>query len=149
MPGPRALGAVSANVPAISGSFPINENADLARAIVLTEQGGSVGTAYLLRALASGRIALLPLLPDKLAVTQPYLQRRVEHLHVLSQLWEKESRAGPRCFVGRFEGCGILVSPRRNDSDPTAPRPVHPRPVNPTEIHGRARSAYLGHGPDN
>jgi hypothetical protein len=43
----------------------VDDLADLARTITLTEQAGSIGTAHLMRALASGRIALLPLLPKE------------------------------------------------------------------------------------
>jgi hypothetical protein len=49
----------------MSGFFSIDNWADVARTITLTEQAGSIGTAHLMRALASGRIALLPLLPKE------------------------------------------------------------------------------------
>jgi hypothetical protein len=45
--------------------FSVNSRADLSRAIVLCEAADAPGTAHLLRALASGRIALLPLLPEE------------------------------------------------------------------------------------
>jgi hypothetical protein len=52
---------------AVSGPFPVNGLADLARAVVIMEQSGAIGTAHLLRALAAGRIALLPLMPGESA----------------------------------------------------------------------------------
>lgn len=44
--------------------FAIRDWSDLPRAIVAATQAGSVGCAHLLRALNSGRIALLPLQPE-------------------------------------------------------------------------------------
>ena len=49
----------------MSGFFPVNTWDEVTRAILVMEQAGSIGTAHLLRALASGRIALLPILPDE------------------------------------------------------------------------------------
>lgn len=45
-------------------AYPVNNWSDLIGAIVASEQAGAIGQAHLLRALAAGRIAFLPLRPD-------------------------------------------------------------------------------------
>lgn len=45
-------------------SFQIRTWADLPRGIIAAEQAGAPGLAHLMRALAAGRIAFLPLMPE-------------------------------------------------------------------------------------
>ena len=54
----------------MSDYFEINSWADLNRGIDVMQRAGAIGTAHLLRALASGRIAMLPILPDESARRQ-------------------------------------------------------------------------------
>ncbi len=49
-------------------AYPVNSWADLPGAIALAEQVGAIGNACLMRALAVGRIAYLPVLPDTSAM---------------------------------------------------------------------------------
>jgi len=60
-------------------AFPVNDLTGLAAAIVLTEQAGAPGTAYLMRALAAGRIALLPLVPVESATKFKAWARVTKH----------------------------------------------------------------------
>jgi hypothetical protein len=53
----------NANDGAMTAVLPVKNWHELSRAIVVAEQAGFIGTAHLLRAIAAGRIALLPLLP--------------------------------------------------------------------------------------
>jgi hypothetical protein len=60
---------MSAPASGTTRAFRAETPADLARAIVLAEHVGAIGTAHLLRALAAGRIACLPILPDSSATS--------------------------------------------------------------------------------
>ena len=63
----------------MSANFEINSWEDLARGIDVMERAGAVGTAHLMRALASGRIAMLPILPDESASKLKAWARRTSH----------------------------------------------------------------------
>jgi hypothetical protein len=60
-------------------AFPVNNWADLATAIVQAQQVGAIGTAHLMRALAAGRIAFLPVLPDMSATKFKAFARATSH----------------------------------------------------------------------
>ena len=51
-------------MPSDRWKYPVKQWSDLTAAIAAAEHAGAVGTAHLMRALAAGRIAYLPLSPD-------------------------------------------------------------------------------------
>ncbi|HUN44131.1 MAG TPA: hypothetical protein VMU81_27885 [Acetobacteraceae bacterium] len=57
----------------------IETQADLAAAIVLTQQAGAIGQAHLMRALAAGRIAYQSLLPETSTSQFKAFMRAVSH----------------------------------------------------------------------
>jgi hypothetical protein len=61
------------------GYFRVDTPADLADAIVVSDRLGAIGQAHLMRALAQGRIAYLPLLPDTSATKFKAFARATSH----------------------------------------------------------------------
>lgn len=59
--------------------FAVNNADDLACAIVQAQQVGAIGTAHLMRALAAGRIAYLPVLPEMSATRFKAFIRATAH----------------------------------------------------------------------
>ena len=63
----------------MSDYFEINSWQDLNRGIDVMQRAGAVGTAHLLRALASGRIAMLPIQPEESASKVKAFARLTSH----------------------------------------------------------------------
>jgi len=77
-------------------TFPVDDMTGLAQSITLTEQAGAIGTAHLLRALAAGRIALLPLSPDESATKFKAWTRLTKHRPAVALIGDDDGfKRGP------------------------------------------------------
>ncbi len=70
--------------------FQVDTPADLADAIILSDRLGAIGLAHLLRAVAQGRIALFPLLPDTGATQFEAFARATSHRPAVALLGDDD-----------------------------------------------------------